>query len=205
VLVPHRLRFALRPLLAWSVVVALASGAGLAVHHLARRADEERTRWGTGRTVVVATRAIPIGALVDAGNTERRALPVAALPDGAVEQLAPGTRASQSMGAGEVVVGHRLGRADAGPVAALVPAGARGVAIGGRAPRPALRSGDRVDVITRADGGLGAVVARGAPVLTIDDQVVVVAVTPAEVAEVAAAALDGTAVLAVSGSASPGG
>lgn len=205
-LLSHRVRFAIRPLAYWTVVAALAVAAGVAVHRIADTAARARDRWGASRAVIVALRAIPPGGALDLTNTESRRLPLAAVPDAALDHLGPGAVASQPIDAGEVVVHSRVGRGGLGPIAALLPPNGRAVALGGRGPRPPVHVGDHVDVVAiGGDGHQGELVARAALVVQVDDQSVVVAVTAAELPGVAAAALDGSAVIAITGSATPAG
>ncbi len=111
--------------------------------------------------VVVAARALPVGAPLTPGDTELRQLPEAALPAGALHELpAGGAQAAVPLQAGEILSAADL-RTSAllaglpGRVAVFVPLGEPAVA-------EALGAGDAVDVHSPVDG---SVVAREALVL----------------------------------------
>ncbi|KUG55799.1 hypothetical protein AVL62_05805 [Serinicoccus chungangensis] len=111
--------------------------------------------------VVVAARALPVGAPLGEGDTELRHLPASALPEGALEGLPPGRhQVAVPLQAGEILSAADLrtsalleGLPDR--VAVFVPLGEPTVA-------EALGAGDAVDVHSPVDG---AVVAREALVL----------------------------------------
>jgi Flp pilus assembly protein CpaB len=190
---PRRARIALatRPLVHWTLTLALAAGAAAVVGRLAASAEDARARWGTTRPVVVTTRAIAAGETVDGRDTASRALPAALVPPTAVTAVADGAVAAAPLDAGEIVTTARLGRAGRSPVAALVPPGWRAVAVPAPPPGLALAVGDVVDVFG-AD-----VTAHGARVVRVTGDAAVIAVPEADAGFVAAAVAAGGVELAL--------
>jgi Flp pilus assembly protein CpaB len=187
------------PLVHWLAVAAAAAITASFILDRTAAADGARQRWGTDRTVVVATVDLVPGQVVGAGDTRTEAWPLALLPDDALRSLPSGAVVAEPIGAGEPLVRRRIGRAGVGPVAALLPAGSRGVHIPvGDAP-PRVVPGDRVDLVA---GGLaldGTIVASAALVVAVDERSVVVAVDAAELPAVAGALVNSTVVLAIGG------
>ncbi len=179
-----RLVLARRPWIYWAVVATLALLAAATVQRQIGSIATERGRWGATRTVLVAAQHHEPG---DVAVVEPVVLPVAALPDGALDELAEGAVVRQRMAAGEVVtrldVTTRAGPATlAEPgtvVVALSDPLARDVAVG-------------LAVQVSADG---LVVADDATVTGIVDDVVFVAVDERDGPSVAAAAQRGVASL----------
>ena len=133
-----------RVLLLASLVLALSATLSLR-GHLARL--EARAATGQTVTAVVATATLPRGTPVHAGTARATAVPEAALPPGAIRSMAEamGRTLAADVLAGEVLTTARLSAG--GPVAALVPAGARGVAVSVALPPGSVVPGDRVDVL----------------------------------------------------------
>ncbi len=195
---PHRLRLLLatRPLVYWGLTIALAGGTALVVQRATADAAAARHRWGETRATLVTTRAVAIGEILGPGNAEIRAMPIGLRPDGALEAL-PGAAetapaVAAPLGAGEIVTAARVGRPGRSELAGLLPEHRRGVAVAVPDGLP-LRPGDTVDVI-----GAAGVVAAGASVVRVTEDVAVVAVDEADSAGVAGAAADGEAVLVLS-------
>ena len=179
-----RLVLARRPWIHWVVVAVLAGLAAAAVHSQIRAVAAERDRWGATRTVLVATRHHHPGDPVDA---ERTTLPVAALPDGALDELAGGAVVRQRVALGEVLTELDV-TVHAGPAALAEPDTvvvglsdplARGVVVG-------------LAVQVSADG---LVLADDAVVTDVVDDVIFVAVGESDGPHVASAAQQGTASL----------
>ncbi len=179
-----RLVLARRPWIYWVAVAVLAGLAATTVQGQISSIADERARWGASRTVVVATQHHEPG---DPVVAELTTLPVAAVSDGALDELPDGAVARQRVAAGEVVtrldVTSRIGPAAlAEPgtvVVALSDPLARNVTVG-------------LAVQVSADG---LVVADDAVVTGIVDDVVFVAVSERDGPIVAAAAQQGVASL----------
>ena len=179
-----RLVLARRPWIYWSVVAAFATLAAMTVHGEMATIAAERDRWGATRTVLIASRPHEPG---DPIAAEPATLPVAALPDGALDEIPVGAVVRQRVADGEVLtdvdVTSRAGPAsfaDAGTVVVAVSDPlARNVAVG-------------LAVQVSADG---FVIADGAVVTAVVDDVVFVAVAERDGPGVAAAAQQGVASL----------
>lgn len=218
----------------WLLACALAGLAGLVVSGAVDAAAATRRRLGTTVSVYVTTRAVVAGDVLDDGDLRRADVPVAFLPDATVVEEPVGHAPLVGLLPGEVVVEEKLAPYGRKGVAAVLPAGARAVAVPVGTVRPPLEVGDRVDVLASFtsdhepvdgggaapepedgedpddddDEGSGAVegdppptfpVAVAALVLDVGDDVVTVAVTPAESPRVAYAVAAGTVALALVG------
>jgi Flp pilus assembly protein CpaB len=196
-----RIVLATRPLAFWALTLVVAGAAGLLVWRAVEAADRARSQWGTPRPALVATRPIAAGEVVDGADAVVRSLPAALVPDGALSALPPEDEEAVAAGpiaAGEIVHPARLGRPARSAVAALLPAGTRGLAVPVPAGALPLRVGDVVDVVASAPGGAGAaVVAHGAAVVHVEEASAVVAVAEADAPGVARAIADGSVVLAL--------
>lgn len=200
-------------------VAALAVATGLTVTSLVGAADAARDRWGDTRPVVVATRDLAPGDVLDGGATQIRELPAGVMGDAVLAEAPAGAVVRHPILAGEPVVAARLAPAGLAGAAALVPAGARAVAVpAGPVATPPLVVGDQVDVLAvlptapapasgdQSDGAGGpggsdpafALVERAA-VVDVSDEVVTVAVPEADAARVAWAVGNGSVVLALAG------
>jgi|RhiMethySRZTD1v2_1073278.scaffolds.fasta_scaffold675722_1 Flp pilus assembly protein CpaB len=191
---PHRLRrvVATRPIVYWTVTIAVAAGTATVVQRATADAAETRHRWGDTRPTLVTLRAVGTGETLGPSNAEVRDVPLAVRPDGALDGLPaePNRAVAVPLVAGEVVTAARLGRGGRSEVAGLLPEGTRGIAVAVPDGLP-LQPGDTVDVI-----GPTGVVARGATVVRVGEQTAVVAVSAAEAVDVAAAGSDAVVVLA---------
>jgi pilus assembly protein CpaB len=204
---PGRLPLALalrrRPRLRRLLVLGLAALVGTVVATTVQRADAARAAWGRSRPVVVAVRDLPPGHVLDDGDTEVVAMPAPVVPDGALARVAPGRVVRAGVFEGEVLSRRRLSAPGVEGAAALVPAGARAVAVPVEAgSAPALAVGQRVDVVglVAVDGvPEAAVLVAGAPVVEVGELAVTLAVAPEAVPRVAAALASGTVTLALVG------
>jgi Flp pilus assembly protein CpaB len=191
----HRLRLflATRPIVYWSLTLALAAGTATVVQRATADAAEARHRWGDTQPTLVATRPVAVGETLGPANAAIRDVPVALRPDGALGALPdpPAPAIAAPLSVGEVVTAARLGRAGRSPMAGLLPDGTSGVAVPAPDGLP-LQPGDVVDVID-ASG-----TAHDATVVGVDDGTAVVAVPQADAPAVARAAHDGDAVLVLS-------
>jgi Flp pilus assembly protein CpaB len=197
-----RIAFATRRLLYWALVAALATGAGWFVASRAAALDRTRHRLGTARPVVVTTHAVATGDTLGPADVRVVAMPLAWAPPDALRSLPSGATVTAPMGSGEVITPARIGPAGRSPLAALVAADRRAVAVARGDNALPLRIGDHVDVVSAlaiGEGGEPRVVARQAPVVHVDDTTVVVAVTVDDEAEVAGASATGAATLTLAG------
>lgn len=159
-----------RPTLWWCATLALVVATAWALTGAISRVEAEADRHGATRSVLVATRDIAPGDVVDEGNAVVRELPGGAVGPGAAGGERLGGRASQPIHHGEVVHEGRLAPAGASPVTALLPPGSRGIAVPAAAGALPLQVGDVVDVLATGD----ALDAAGAPTVTVAAAAVVV-------------------------------
>jgi Flp pilus assembly protein CpaB len=168
--------------------VLLAAITGTLVARLVDRAADAAARYGSPTRVVVVRRDVAAGERVDAGDVERRNVPAALVPPGALVD-APGGRVTVvPLLRGQIVVAAQLAPPALSPVAALVPAGRVAVAVPTGGLAPPLRRGDVVDVLATFDDGVDPptfAVAERAPVVAVADDAVTVAVDADEVDRVA--------------------
>lgn len=181
-----------RPWIRWILVAASAGVAALAVTAEVDALHRARNRWGTTVEVLVATRALSPGDVLD-GAVERRSYPVVLAPATAVRSAAAGAVAVERVAPGEVLVDSDLAMAS-GPLA-LLPVGWLAVAVTDAGLASWVQPGDAAVVL--ADGQTAA---QHAVVLSRTDTEVVVGVPAGDAAIVADAASRGVAVIAVSAS-----
>jgi Flp pilus assembly protein CpaB len=169
------------------------------------RAEAGAARLGGLRLVAVARVTVPAGATIRARDVEVRRLPAALVPPGATSEVPDGTRVADTIHEGEVVLGARLAPSGTSALAAALPPGTRGVSVPVDPGALPVEPGDVVDVLATFDPDLAdgadptVVVARGAVVVGVQDEGVVVAVTPAQAPRVAFAVASGAVALAVVG------
>ena len=160
-------------------------------------AESARAAWSTTTAVVVATRDLPVGTVLDADDLDVVGLPDAVVPDDAAPgdpSALVGATVRSPILAGEAIAAARLGASGLGPTAALLPPGWRGVAVPLGAAPP-LVPGDRVQLVAVVGGpgaaGPASVVADRGEVLTVDGDTLTVAVPDEEVTDVVAAVAQG--------------
>lgn len=203
-LVPHRLDPALalrrRPAHRRAVVALVAALCGVAVANVVRQAEDAAADWGTSVPVLVATRDLDAGEVLDPGTTTVVLHPRPLVAAGTLTSTPDDARLTQPVYAGEAIREERLAPKGLSAVAARLPEGMRAVAIPAEpAARPTLEVGDRVDVLVAlgaeamGEGPPGFVLSRRAQVLEVTDVAVTVAV-PADVAPRVAVALGAGAV-----------
>ena len=197
-----RLFLARHPFAYWSLVGLTAGAVALHVGRAEQRADQTRASWGRSVEVLVLRHDIPTGGAVGTGDVDVVRWPARLAPGADLTSVPSGAVATAPLLAGERLVAARLGSAGVGPVAGLVGAGRRGIAVPmGDASLPVV-VGDPVDVLgADAVGETTAVLARHAQVIHVGEAQVVVAVREGAATAVATAVLTGSAVLAFS----PGG
>ena len=172
------------PWVYWATVISFAAVVAFVIHQQLSLLEEARQEWGDTRTVLVADVDLDPGNPIRASNIE---LPVAALPDSALDEIPAGSELRQRVAAGEVLVASDLtrvpgpaARADPGTVVVgLTDSLSRGVLVG-------------LPVQVAAEG---IVLAATANVVEIIDDVIFVAVPEREAPAVAAAAHSGLATL----------
>ena len=178
-------------LIALVVFVALDAAAGQ------RRLHAE---WGRLEPVVVASADVATGTQVDDAALFVVERPTGAVPADALERLPEaGDRLVAPLLAGDVVRDRDVA---SGRARIDVPPGTRIVGVPRTFETPLLRAGDQVDVILLADPVLGGVhepVVLDAPatVMSVDDDIVSVAVRTAQVVDVTATLAIGRVALAL--------
>jgi Flp pilus assembly protein CpaB len=181
-----------------TIVLAVATGAaGIVVTSVMARANDLADDYGPRQVIAIAANDLETGTEIADGDLRWVERPV---------ELIGGTAADHPVGRvvvepvlrGEAIVDERLAVAGAHGASALTPDGSRALAVPTPTGRPPLAVGDRVEVVaTTLDGSTARRVARDAVVVAMEDEAVTVAVAGDELAAVARAVLDGTAVLAL--------
>jgi Flp pilus assembly protein CpaB len=196
-------RLSRSPVVFWALVALLAVLTATVVGGLTGRARAEAARYGSLRTVAVARRAVDAGTVLRPSDVSEERVPAAFLPEGWVRS------ASEVVGRTVVVAlfqGAPVLRGQVAPwgvrgVAALLPPGARAVAVPTGGATPKLRTGDVVDVLATLDAEVGAgeeptvEVAVGALVVDVGEEAATVAVAPDEARRVAFALTAGSVTL----------
>lgn len=171
-----RLFLARRPWVYWAAVTVLTALIVFVVHDRMAALEAERASWGTTRRVLVADRPLAPGEPIAATMTD---LPVAVIPAGAMTDLPSTARLRQRVAEGAVLVDVDV-TAGPGPAAG---ADADTVVVAVHDELAAsLTIGLAVQVA--ADG---LVIADVATIVDLTDDVVYIAVEPADAAMVAAA------------------
>ncbi len=138
---------------AFLAVVAAVAAYGL-VRGYAARLEALRPVVGTMQPVVVAAGPIERGTVLTESMLRVAEIPSTFAPPGALRTvtLAVGETAGSDVAEGEPVTRTRLGAAEAGPVASLIPSGLRAFPVDAAVPPGAVRAGDRVDVYATFGG-----------------------------------------------------
>lgn len=193
-----------RPVLWWSATVVLAAVTAQVVAASLSRAEEGADRYGSTRSVLVATRDVAVGEVLVAGNAERKELPAVLVPRGAADAAALGGRVTARLHAGEVIHGGRVAPGGLSAVAALLAPGTRGIAVPHGQEALSLEVGDVVDIlatIVELDPGGDlpptVTIAADATVVHLGQAAVTVAVRSEEAARVAYALTSGIVTLAL--------
>jgi len=178
---PRRVRPALRrwsrsPRAYWLGVVIVSLGAGALTWNWLHRAETLARRWGDTRTVLVAATDIDVGSVIDASMTTSRALPIAVLPDDALQDLAPGAIAVVRLGAGTVLIPGAIDAGDGSPLARHVGVDHRAVSLRAEDVTLPVATGDRVVLFGAAGDAPAVVVTAEARVLDADERVVTLSV-----------------------------
>ena len=216
-----RFRFFLRrfPVSYWACALGLTVVTGLCVARFAGAAEASAARYGPLVRVPVVARPVDAGAVIGAGDVSVRLVPRTLVPgDGAVARGRSwlGRAALVPLVPGEVVLARRLAPDGLQGVTALLPPGARALAIPVGPGTPPLDRGEHVDVLASFEpspapdaGPPTFPVALGAPVLAVagdaggGEKSVTVAVGADEAPRVAFAITHGAVTLALVAPASP--
>ncbi len=135
----------------WAVAAGAALVLILSVTGARSSALQARDKWGQARSVWVATRPIAAGQLIAAGEVEHLNLPAGAIPDDAIADDPTGIRTHDAMTSGEVIRLGRLAPESGSEMAALLPAGTRGITIRIDDGAVVVR-GDLVDLVAMVGG-----------------------------------------------------
>jgi len=138
---------------AFLAVVAAVAAYGL-VRGYAARLEALRPVVGTMRPVVVAAAPIERGTVLTESLLRVAEIPSSFAPPGALPTvtLAVGETLGSDVAEGEPVTRTRLGAAEAGPIASLVPSGLSAFPVVAAMPPGTVRAGDRVDVYATFGG-----------------------------------------------------
>lgn len=203
-------RLARSPLAYWVAVVALACFTALTVAGQVSEAGAQAARYGRLRPVVTATRAVEVGSVLAAADVTLRSMPAAFLPDGAVgaTEAVVGRTVVVPLFRGAAVLAANLAPDGLEGLTALLPAGARAVAVPAGPGSVTVRRGDRVDVLATFDPPpLGEdptfPVAEAALVVDVGPEAVAVAVPAEDTARVAYAVAAGVVTLALTAEVTP--
>ena len=198
-------RLSRSPVVFWALVALLAVLTATVVGGMTARARAEAARFGSLRTAAVARGPVAVGTVLRPDDVAEERVPLAFLPEGWVRS------ASEVVGRTVVVPlfrGAPVLRSQVAPwglqgVAALLPPGARAVAVPTGGAAPELRTGDVVDVLATLDADLEAgeeptvAVAAGALVVDVGEESATVAVAPDEARRIAFALTAGSVTLSL--------
>lgn len=205
-------RLARSPVAYWAAVLALACTTAVTVSRLVGRAEAQAARFGRLRPAVTATGPLELGAVVGPGDVTVRSVPAHFLPEGALGSAseAVGRTVVVPVVRGAQVTAANLAPAGLSGVGALLPDGARGVAVPSGAETPPLRRGDRVDVLATLDPPPPGreptfAVAEAALVVDVAPAAATLAVTPDEARRVAYAVAAGLVTLTLTAEVTPAG
>lgn len=192
-----RLMVARRPWVYWAVVAVVAGVVAWTTTGLVRDATASVRRFGPLVDVPVAARSLPMGTVLGEDDVVWRSLPAGVLPAEALEPSPVGRTAWVPLVEGEPLVVSKFAPVGSTGVAALLPAGARALAVPVVVGNPSLQRGDRVDVLLTVDGSPTEAVAGGAMVLDVTADVVTVAVAVEDAPRVAFALSRGVVTLSL--------
>jgi Flp pilus assembly protein CpaB len=194
----------------WVAVVALAAFTAFTIAGQVGRAGAQAARYGRLRPVVTAARLVEAGAVVRPADVVVRSMPASFLPEGSLGSTGEvvGRTVVVPMFRGSAVVAANLAPDGLEGLAALLPAGARAVAVPTGSASLALRRGDRVDVLATFDPPPAGeeptfAVAEAALVVDVGPEAVAVAVDPEEAVRVAYAVAAGVVTLALTAEVRP--
>ncbi len=183
----------------WLVAAVVALVVGTLAARTVAGSQQAAEALGPARTVTVAARHLDAGQKVRNEDVRRIDWPEGLLASPPADEVV-GRVVANPILEGEPIVEARLAAPGAHGSGTLAPPGSVAVAVPLPEARPPLQVGDEVDVLAAgsAHGGTvaqGRWVARGAVVVSLEDDSAVVAVEPADAAPTAAAALAGPVAL----------
>jgi len=188
----------------WALVALLALLTATVVGRTMGQARADAARWGSVRSVTVATNAVAAGTVVGAGDVAVRSMPAAFLPEGALGSIddVVGHTTLLPLFRGQAVVRGALAPWGLKGIAALLPAGTRAVGVPTGTASPPLHNGDVVDVLATFDPQTAGTeptfaVAQAALVVDVGSESATVAVSPTEANKIAYAVTHGAVSLAV--------
>ena len=179
-------RWLRRPLVYWSAVALLVVVTVVGVTRQSDLQHERQAAYGELRRVPVAVSLVRPGEPLDAEAVHWEPRPAAAVPPGAVGELAEGAVAAAAIYPGEVVHTERVAGLGGG-LSSRLPAGVAAVSVPTTYGVPPVRPGDSVSLVAVFDSfAVDAVpeaqtVARHATVLDLDEEAVTVAIRSVEV------------------------
>lgn len=197
----------------WVAAVSLGLITATVTNSAVRRTTSAANAWGVERRVWVVQRAVRAGEVIATSDARLERRPKGVVPEGALDaESSPiGEATRVDLRTGEVVLTQRLAGLGAHGVAALVVAGRRAIAFKNDESIPALRVGDRVDVLATFDvaDALGTsdattpapsfAVASDAEVLTVSARTITISVAVKEAPRVAFALARAAVTLALRG------
>lgn len=196
-MIRFRLLLARRPWVYWALVASVAGLVASVTTGMVRDATASVRRLGPLVEVPVAARTMPLGTVLADSDVAWRSLPAGVLPVEELERSPVGRTAWVPLVEGEALVVSKFAPLGSTGVAALLPAGARALAVPAVTGNPSLQRGDRVDVLVTVDGSPTEAVATGAMVLDATPDVVTVAVTADDAPKVAFALSRGVVTLSL--------
>ena len=196
-------RLSRSPIVFWAAVALLAVLTATVVGGMAARARAEAARYGSLRTVAVARRPVDVGTVLRPDDVSEARVPAAFLPEGWVRTTSDvvGRTVVVPLFRGAPVLRGQVAPWGVQGVAALLPPGARAVAVPTGGASPELRAGDVVDVLATLDADLEAgeeptvEVAAAALVVGVAEESATVAVAPEEARRIAFALTAGSVTL----------
>jgi len=200
------------PFAYWVAVVILAACTALTIAGQVDKAGAQAARYGRLRPIVLATRTVELGSVVEPTDVVVRAMPAAFLPEGALAVTSDvvGRTVVVPVFRGAAVLAANLAPDGLEGLAALLPADARVVAVPTGPASVPLRRGDRVDVLATFDPPPAGKeptfpVAEAALVVDVGPEAVSLAVAAGESRRVAYAVAAGVVTLALTGEVTPAG
>lgn len=183
----------------WIGVTIISVGAGALTWTWLHRAETLAQRWGTSRVVVVASTDIAAGSPVDDTVLALRTLPLAALPDGALDTVPAGAVSIVGLRAGTTITPEVLDDGGGSPIAQKLGSGRRAVSMRAEDVALPVSAGDHVAVYSAATDTPATVVTASATVLSADDRAVTLSVPLSDTAAAIDAAASRTVQLALVG------
>ena len=180
------------------LTLSIAVLAGVVTLRAVAGAEATRDRFGTLRSMPVATHDLAIGHVIVSNDLEWILLPIALSATSTVEDPI-GRTVIEPILDNEVLVDARISGSVGAGRAAVIDRTSRAISIERSALTPPMRPGERVDIYTASPRSGATAIARHALVLEVDDRAITVVVSETETAAVARAVIDGSVILALRG------